>query len=175
MAIILKIRNQKPKNGFALIVAVIFTSVMLAMGLALSTLAYKQIVLSSVAMQSKYAFYAADTGLECALHEDQKNNRFAYDPNNPPTSPPTITCDRTSVVMSSFPVPPTATVMIVFNRLSLDSGTRCADVTVYKYTAPQPPNNATTYIYSLGYDVSCATVAAPDGARVVTRGINAIF
>ena len=56
---------------------------------------------------------------------------------------------------------------IIAERFSLDSGTRCADVTIYK---PAPPG--TTYIFSQGYDVSCDAVG---GARFVSRGIQAHY
>jgi hypothetical protein len=52
----------------------------------------------------------------------------------------------------------------------LDSNAHCADVTIYKYSQPQPPSNTTTYLYSQGYDVPCNTVSSPAGARFVSRG-----
>lgn len=163
---------KKTQQGFALLIAVIFMSVMLAFGLALGSLSYKQQVLASSAVQSQYAFYAADAGLECALYADQRENRFAYPP-SAPSSPPAMTCDNSSPISSSFSY--TASQFVVLNRISLDSNKRCVDVTVYKYSAPQPPNNVTTYIFSQGYDVSCSTVASPGGTRFVARGLNASY
>src|SRR5580658_7382511 len=83
---------KQTQRGFALLIAVIFMSVMLSFGLALGALAYKQEVLASSAVESQYAFYAADAGLECALYADQVQNLFAY-PATDPHSPPTATCD----------------------------------------------------------------------------------
>lgn len=155
--------NLEPK-GFALLIAIIFMSVMLAFGLALGSISYKQQVLASYAVQSQYAFYAADAGLECALYADQQENRFAY-PSSDPPSPPAMTCDGSSPISATKIW--SASQWIVTSRLSLDSNKRCADITVYK------PNGAgTTYIFSQGYDVSCSTVASPSGARFVARGIN---
>ena len=54
---------KKTQRGFALLIAIIFMSVMLSFGLALGSLAYKQQVLASSAIQSQYAFYAADSAL----------------------------------------------------------------------------------------------------------------
>lgn len=65
-------------RGFTLLVAVIFTSVVLSVALALSDVAYRQVVLASTARQSQYAFYAADAGLECSLYWDQKMDEFDY-------------------------------------------------------------------------------------------------
>src|SRR3989344_5216944 len=59
-------------RGFALLIAVIFVSVVLALGLSLGSLGYKQQILASGGIQSQYAFYAADAALECALRDAQK-------------------------------------------------------------------------------------------------------
>ena len=142
-------------------------SVMLAFSLALSSLGYKQVVLSSGATESQYAFYAADSALECALYYDQRFNLFAF-PASDPGTVPAMTCGGLSPVSATeswFP-----SYWVVTGRFVLDS-THCADVTVYKYSAPQPPNNTTTYIFSQGYDVSCTAVGAT-GARYVSRGMG---
>jgi len=68
-----------PHKGFTLLVAMILTSVLLSVGLALLDIALKQVTLSSSARQSQYAFYAADSAMECALYWDQKMNVFRYD------------------------------------------------------------------------------------------------
>ncbi|MEK7114075.1 MAG: pilus assembly PilX N-terminal domain-containing protein [Patescibacteria group bacterium] len=162
---------KKTQQGFALLVAVIFMSVMLTLGLALSSLGYKQQVLASGAVASQYAFYVADAALECALHADQRLNLFAFPPSQPPPQlVPSITCDGSDTPVS-VPQQWSPSLWILTYRLSLDAGTHCADVTVYKPS----PNSGTTYIFSQGYDVSCSTVASPDEARFVSRGLNARY
>ena len=172
-----KQQTVKNSRGFALLIAVIFMSVMLTFGLALGSLGYKQQVLASSAIASQYAFYVADAALECALYADEQQNAFAYNEdigvpipsflcdNNAPFLAPT----RTFAEIGGIPIE-------VFQyRLPLDSGKHCADVTVYKYSAAQPPNNLTTYLFSQGYDVSCAMVASPDGGRFASRGLSAYY
>ncbi len=163
------------KRGFALLISIIFMSVMLSFGLALGALGYKQAVLASSAVESQYAFYAADAGLECALYADQQQNKFAYQSPQPATAP-LMACDGVSSTFPpSFPngiVSYTGSQWILAERLSLDSGKRCADVTIYK---PALGTNGTTYLFSQGYDVSCATVASPAGARFVARGLKARY
>lgn len=66
-AVTKQIFSHSSEKGIALLVAVIFTAVMLAIGTELSSLGYKQIILSSTAIASQHAFYAADTALECVL------------------------------------------------------------------------------------------------------------
>lgn len=150
------------RGGFALLVAVIFMSVMLTLGLALSSLGYKQSLLASSAVESQYAFYAADAALECALYSDQQQNLFAYASHSADNPPNVITCDNSPAMQLAYIYD--ATRLSITERLSLDSNKHCADVTVYKYA------DATTYIFSQGYDVSCDTVANPGGARFVSRG-----
>ena len=153
-----------PARGFTLLIAVIFMSVMLAFGLALGSLAYKQQVLASSAIESQYAFYAADAALECALYADQQQNLFAYAPIGSPA--PSMTCDGASP-LSSTVISHTASRWVIAQRVSLDGNTRCADVTVYK-----PASSGTNYLFSQGYDVSCETVADPEGARFNARGVS---
>jgi len=158
------------KKGFALLIAVIFMSVVLTLGLALGSLGYKQQVLASGTIESQYAFYAADAGLECALFADQQQNSFDYVSHSTINPPNAIICDRPRATSLSYSY--NAARLYSAQRLSLDSGKHCADVTVYKFSSPQPPSGIVTYIFSQGYNVSCDTVANPSGARFVSRGIN---
>lgn len=160
--------RSRVTGGFALLIAVIFMSVMLAFGLALGSLAYKQQVLASTAIQSQYAFYAADAGLECALYADQQQGLFAY-VSDLSAPAPVLSCDGAPAISASV-LSHTGSQWVIAERLSLDSNKRCADITVYKQK-----NNGTNYFFSQGYDVSCATVAAPSGARFVSRGLSAHY
>lgn len=161
------IKNKK--RGFALLVAVIFMSVMLTFGLALSSMAYKQQLLASGAVASQYAFYVADAALECLLYADQQQDLFVY-PVSAPSVAPILSCVGSPVYgIPTFSY--SASNFIVTTRLSMDSGKHCADVTIYK----PAPNTGTTYLFSQGYDVSCATVASPNGTRFVARGLSAEY
>ncbi len=151
-------------RGFVLLVAVIFMSVMLAFGLALGSFSYKQLVLASSAIQSQYAFYAADAALECLLYADQQENAYDYATHSASNPPNALICDNLPGDRRSYSY--SATQLIVSYRLSLDNGTRCADVTVYK------PASGTTHLFAQGYSVSCTTVDAPSGARFSSRGIQ---
>ena len=158
------------QKGFALLVAVIFMTVMLTLGLSLGSLAYKQQVLASSAIESQSAFYAADTALECALYFDQQNNAFAFSlsPNGP-----TLSCGGASALSTStlqngsMPSQPW-----IIRELRIPIGTggsSCADVTIYKYP---PGTTPSTYIFAQGYDVSCSTVDSPSGVRLTARGLK---
>ncbi len=171
--------DAAPRRGFALLIAVIFAAVMLTIGLALGSLGYKQQVISSSAVESQYAFYAADSALECALYYDQQQNHFAYDSTQQvPASAYSFPCDGVSSTQIPTVSPKTYQSMgsytdqVLTFRLSLDSGQRCADVTVYK---PSDPSQK-TYLFSQGYDISCAAVeSATADTRYVSRGLETSY
>ena len=155
-------------KGFALLISLIFMSVMLTFGLALSSLAYKQTLLSSVAVESGYAFYAADAAFECALYADQQLNLFDYNSHDAGNLPALINCGDSTTQLPGYTY--SGQQLVDSQRISLDSGTRCADVTVYK---PRPGASSRTYIFSQGYDVSCTAVTS--GSHVVSRGLKAFY
>lgn len=164
-------RKQKAANrGFALLIAIIFMSVMLALGLALSSLGYKQQLLASGALGSQYAFYVANAALECALYADQRDNLFAYT-SNMSAPAPSMSCDGAAPISSSV-VSHTLTRWVILSRFSLDSGAHCADVMVSK---PDPSAGGTTYLFAQGYNIPCDTVANPGTARFSSRGISAHY
>lgn len=169
----IKTKNRKPhtaNRGFALLVALVFMSVMLSFGLALGSLGYKQSVLASDANRSQDAFYVADAALECVLYADQQQNIFSYT-SDMAAPAPLLTCDgvspRTAEVTTH-----TLTNWVITSRLKLDNSKHCADVTVSK---PAPGIGGTTYLSAQGYDVSCETVENPGYARFASRGLSARY
>ena len=160
---------DKRQQGFALLVAVIFMSVMLSLGLALSSLGYKQEILASSAIESQYAFYAADAGLECALYQDQQWNLFNYTSSSTAAAP-SFLCDN-SPALSATSAHDSSSNWVLTYRYELDSNTHCVDITVYK----PPLTTGTTYLFAQGYDVSCSTISNPNGAHFVSRGLEASY
>src|ERR1700733_8237439 len=61
-------------KGFTLLFAVLVSSLILAIGLSVANLTIKEIQLSGTGRASQFAFYAADTGSECALYWDIKGD-----------------------------------------------------------------------------------------------------
>ena len=59
--------KNKRKKGFTLLFAVLVSVLVLAVGASLVNLALKQIILSGSGRESQYAFYAAGTGIDCAV------------------------------------------------------------------------------------------------------------
>ncbi len=60
-------------RGFTLFMAIIVAGTVLLIAAGVTSLATRQSLISSTGRESQYAFYAADTGLECALYWDVKN------------------------------------------------------------------------------------------------------
>jgi len=69
--------EAKAPRAFTLLLAVLVSGILLALGLAISNIVIKDLVLSSSGRESQFAFYAADTGVECALYWDIKHDAFS--------------------------------------------------------------------------------------------------
>lgn len=67
--IIKKIKLNK-NSGFVLLFAVVISSIIFAIALGVTSIALKEVKFSSSAKGANDAFFAADTGAECALYWD---------------------------------------------------------------------------------------------------------
>ncbi len=79
------------QRGFTLLLAVFVAGLLLTIALAISGITLKELLLSSAGRESQFAFYAADSGAECALYWDLKANAFAT------TTTSTISCGGLSI------------------------------------------------------------------------------
>lgn len=86
--------RQTPK-GFTLLLSVLVSSVLLALGFAIYNIVSKDIILSSSGRESQFAFYAADSGIECALYGDYQFNVFATS-----SSATTVHCMGSDVLLT---------------------------------------------------------------------------
>lgn len=186
----IKISAQRPrrqfpkpfqnKKGFALLMAIVLTSTLLLITYALSNITLKALNLSYAGKNSELAFYAADTGVECAQYWDIRNGEanqgaFYTTPNT------TIICNGNSIVgngttrseVNTVPEPSSAsfgtqttpapaTIVSLFQFCVNGPCTTpankfgpCAIVTVTKVTNPST-GIITTSIESRGYN-TCNT------------------
>lgn len=162
----------KAANGFTLLFAVLASSLLLAVGLAIFNVALKESILSSAAKDSQLAFYAADTGVECALYWDLRPNPpgSAFDPTavsssitcagNPPISTGSQTVPTDPPQRSRIGGAPTSIFFLDFSP----SATSCAIVSVDKSVPPQ------TIIESRGFDRCQA-----GSTRRVERAIRTLY
>lgn len=163
-----KIRTNR---GFTLLLAALVASIVLALGSSIFTIARKQVTLSSLGRDSQFAFYAADTGAECALYWDIRHSAFGA---TAPVTPPTCAAQVLAETVTSG-VRGTAPYVIEFDMdlfVNADgvSGTfdddgYCARVSVTKNTS-----NPFTVIRADGYSTSCASTGT--SARALQRSVQ---
>ncbi len=65
------------KRGYVLAFAVLVGSILISIGLGMFNIAIKEVVLSSSGRESQLAFYAADSGGECAVYWDIRHPNFS--------------------------------------------------------------------------------------------------
>ena len=149
---------QNTQKGFTLFIAVLIGSLMLAIGFSIFNLSFKELLLSASSRDSQIAFYAADTGLECALYHDQKLRDFQATPSGGNV---TITCAGQTVSAQKL----SGTGIFSWEwQLETSSGL-CAKIQVNKYT-----NLEKTVIRSLGYNTCTDT-----DPRKTERGLRVIY
>lgn len=151
---------RAPTRGFTLIIAVLVSSVVVSVGLTLLDITYKQITLASSATQSQYAFYNADTTLECALYWDQKFGAFDF---TTPLQAESITCNNIPVTDYTSYVPTAGTRRTEF-AIPCEAYGTLGYVTIDKTTTNE------TVILANGYN-SCDE----DDLRRIERGLKAQY
>ncbi len=167
-------KTLKEERGIALFIAIIAISAILIIVLSIADISYKEQVLTYSGKDSKIAFYAADSGLECALYHDIKKGNFFF-ANPPPPAPSqvgVIECDEATNITPSItsgletitifnPPPPTTYDNVPFAQTTFSynlsgSSDSCVIVTVRK-TKLLPTNNIRTKIEARGYNNTCNT------------------
>jgi|TARA_Y100000310_G_scaffold345866_1_gene471954 hypothetical protein len=148
-------RITKNKKGFTLLLAVLISSLLLAIGLAIFNITIKELLLASSGRESQFAFYSADTGTECALYWDLKQGAFST------STTSSINCNGTAIPGMGGGGYGAQNVF----QLDFSPEPYCAIVTVTKTTGPER-----TTIESRGYN-SCDT----GNPRRVERAIRVVY
>ena len=132
-----------PQRGFVLLIAVLVASLMLVLASSMFNLVQKEIILASLGRDSQYAFYTADSALECALYWDFQQQAFSF-----PSGGPTIVCNGVTVGSVAY------VALEQPMEFQFDSEGYCSKVTVIKHaTYPR------TTIQARGYNGTCAGLA----------------
>ncbi len=133
-----------------MLVAVLITSVFLIISFVVINVALKELILANSAKESQYAFYAADSGTECAVYWDLASSTSKFDP----STPGTISCGSQTISTGSQTVP------TIPSQPSLIGG----------------GGANTTSIFNVNFAKGCAIVRvtkAPGGVTTVdSRGYN---
>jgi hypothetical protein len=136
----IKIKKTKYNKGFVILFAVTLSAIILSITLGIANIALKEIKFGTSAKDSSNAFFAADTGEECALFNDKSTSTIFV------SSPPSIICNNNSISVAESPVS-----VWKFTVPGLGSGGQgCANVTVDKRTS-------LISIVSKGYNIGNAS------------------
>jgi hypothetical protein len=166
----LKIKKLKSKMGMTLFIAVVVMGILLFISFAVVNIAIKSTLFSSLGRDSQYAFYAADSGIECAIYWDSKFDPSYFDI-TAKTGP--ISCGGMAI-SDGAPIPDGSTTQIggsatskfYFNmNNNSDPVPYCAIVTITKNAL-----DGSTTIKSRGYN-TCDT----SNPRRVERGIEVTY
>jgi hypothetical protein len=172
--------RKKNKRGFALLFSVLLSSLLLTIGLSIFSITLKELAISTASRQSVHAFYAADSGRECALYWDIKRGEI---PDLFSKDIGTINCGGVSKPLSGTYNPPqnyfndpSASVVVdiptktdipayisVLNDTTIGPN-YYVEITKTISDRGQPAQSATTTIISYGHDST--------GGDRVERAIN---
>ena len=165
-----KIKSQKNNNNaFTILFAVIVSSLILALGLGIVAITMKEVKLSGAGRDSQLAFYAADSGLECAQYFDLVQSAFGTSTDS---SIVNIKCNNKTVVVSqvgTFEANSATSKFEMFMEYTDDVGVvakPCADVIVTKsIVTDNGVSKQKTTIDSRGYNT-----CDPANTRRLERG-----
>jgi len=155
-------------GGYALLLSVVVSGLILAIGLGLLSIIEKALTLSSAGRESQIAFYAADAGSECALfwdrkHEGRLSSVFATSTSSvPPVSG--IFCAGTDIASTWTILDVTANSANTSFDMTLENGA-CVTVVVQKTNSGRK-----TLVESRGHN-SCS----PTFPRRIERAIRASY
>ena len=157
------------ERGITLYISVIVASFLILSSVAIISIAIRQVAVSSTGRDSQVAFYAADTGIECALYWDLKNPTVPGQSAFATTTPfQNIDCNKLTVV--PLRVGATTTFAVAFTS----PDTSCTTVTVAKgYSLGLP----TTKIESKGYNYGTVSGESciSSNARRTERAVSVSF
>lgn len=159
--------DYKENAGFVLLLASLISGIVSIIGMVIFEITIKELSLSSSGRESQIAFYAADSGLECALYWDLVGYVFDGDLDNDPDSNPR--CNGQSLDLSDvFMEGDTTTYRFVVNL----SSPACANVFVYKRSVTDAEGNTSTrtHVQSRGYN-TCNV----DDPRRLERGVESRY
>lgn len=168
---------QKKQKGFTLLFAILVSTLVISIGASMISIALRQTVLSGTSRESQYAFYAADTAMECAYYWDTVGSNELENPIFPVSG----NLDSTNVNNSEIKC--SGYEFLNSGEITTDSGvtnfklqikdigtsqkslkTYCAEVTVIK--EPESTGLTKTRIESKGYN-TCDT----NNIKRVERGL----
>lgn len=141
--------NNKSKysKGYTLLFAVLVSALTLAIGISILNISKKEFLLSSATRESGSSFYAADSGLECAVYWDGYGSLST----STQPLPPSFTCNRISITSNyTYNATDKTYTFPFYIHFGENSETKCAAITVTKSYVNNLPR---TQIESRGYNM----------------------
>jgi len=121
---------QHSNKAFVSMIALLLANIFLVIGMSIFNIALREVILSSGARESIFAFYAADGGMECALYWDIKAGVFSNS-----TSPVSIDCSGQTAIVTAYT---DCGVDCRRNTFNLNySNDSCVQVELFKYPEPE--------------------------------------
>ena len=122
----MKYKNLQKDTGFVILFAVTLSAILLSIALTVANVALKEIKFGTSDKDTNEAFFAADTGAECAFfHDKSTSNSFV-----PSGGTGSIQCLDNTIILSASGSPPTLWSFTISGLGSQEQG--CAKVTVDK-------------------------------------------
>jgi hypothetical protein len=163
------IKNIRKNAGFVLLYAVTLSAILLSIALGVSQIAFKENTFGTSARETNEAFFAADTGVECALFYDNGDaTKNAFTGGAQFVGP--MTCVGATITL---PLSSPKWTFSVFGLGSTAQG--CAEVTMDKTKINDPINPITSVTaegYSSGKNVGGDCTP---GAGAVARELNSNY
>lgn len=148
-------KRYTTKKGFISLFTVLLSTVILAIAVGMSSVALKQIVLTSTADEANEAFYSADSGLQCAVMLDLEGVFESGGPNE-------VDCGS----VQNISIDDDDSGIFIFNQA--DNGFEwnngnCVRIIVDK-------SDETTEIEAFGYNVACEEIG--QSPRALERALR---
>lgn len=151
------IKNIKKNRGFVILFAVTLAALLLSIALGVANIALKEIKFGTSARDTNDAFFAADSGIECALFYDNGvTSSFGGSGGS------SIQCSGSSIAISG------SSPSWNFVVLGLgSSGQSCANVSIDKSSG--------TTIFSKGYNIGDGPACSPTNPNRVERELKTTY
>lgn len=150
-------KKVEQKKGFVLLIVIVLISAVLVVGLSIFDIILRELLFSSLGRESLKAFYAADSGAECARYLDLEKNYFDSE------SYGGEKCADNDI----FGVMDSASTTIF--TINFNNGA-CAEVFVNK-NSETIPTGYKIIIRSRGYNMDCDS----DSPKKVERGVGLVY
>ncbi len=158
-------KKQSTQKGFTLLFASLVGALLLSLGIATFNIVLRELNLSSAVRESRAAFYAADSGWECAFYHDRKRPAVFATSTDSRSIPQTTTIRCRNILLNVSSAREAFSAVSSF-RMPLD-GNACAEVTVQKDDENRD-RISTTKIESRGRN-DCITSVNPDRVERAIR------